>query len=127
MGKDGKVAYDRARGKKPIVLGVEFGGKLLYKVKPTAKLGKINSRWEFGIFLKVRRRSGEVWIAVKGKILSARSVRRLLVEQRWGEDCLSWVDRVPWNRYKEALDADGEMLEDDGKRWYSDGRFNFVR
>ena len=99
--KDGKVAYDRAKGNKPTVLGVEFGEKLLYKVKPTAKLEKINSRWEFGIFVGVRRRSGEVWVAVKGKVLSARSVRRIPVEHRWGEDCLPWVDRVPWNRYKE--------------------------
>ena len=38
--RDGKVAYDRAQCKKPIVLGVEFGEKLLYKVKPTAKLEK---------------------------------------------------------------------------------------
>ena len=75
----------------------------------------------------VRTRSGKVWVAVKGKILSARSVRGIPVEHRWGEDRLSWVDRVPWNRYKEALDADGEMPEDDGKRWYSEGRFNFVR
>ena len=29
----------------------------------------------------------------------------------------------PWNRYKEALDADGEVPEDDGKRWYSVSRF----
>ena len=28
---------------------------------------------------------------------------------------------------KEALDADGEMPEDDGERLYSEGRFNFVR
>ena len=51
VGKDGKVAYDRAKGKKPTVLGVEFGENLLYKVTPTAKLEKINSRWEFGIFV----------------------------------------------------------------------------
>ena len=126
VGKDGKVAYGRAKGKKPTVLGVEFGEKLLCKVKATAKLEKMNSRWEFGIFVGVRRRSGEVWIAVKGKILSARSVRRIPVEHRWGEDCLSLVDRVPWNRYKEALDADGDVPEDDGKRWYSDGRFSDV-
>ena len=25
VGKDGKVAYDRAKGKKPIVLGVDLG------------------------------------------------------------------------------------------------------
>ena len=58
VGKDGKVAYDRAKGKKPTVLEVEFGEKLLYKVKPTAKLEKINSRWELGIFVGIRRRSG---------------------------------------------------------------------
>ena len=41
VGKDGKVAYDRAKGKRPIVLGVEFGEKLLHKVTPTAKSEKI--------------------------------------------------------------------------------------
>ena len=46
VGRDGKVAYDRAKGKKPNVLGVEFEEKLLYGVKPTAKLEKINSRWD---------------------------------------------------------------------------------
>ena len=43
VGKEGKVAYDRAKGKKPIVVGVEFGEKLLY-----AKLEKINSGPLFG-------------------------------------------------------------------------------
>ena len=66
----------------------------------------------------------EVWVAVEGRVLKARSVRRIPVEHRWGEHCLSWVDRVSWNRYKEALDADGDMPEDDGKRWYSEGRYN---
>jgi hypothetical protein len=58
VGKHGKVAYDRARGKKAIVLGGDLSESFWYKVKPTAKLGKINSRWEFGIFVGVRRRSG---------------------------------------------------------------------
>ena len=44
IGKDGKEAYDRATGKKPTVLGVEFGEKLLYKVTPTNKTEKINAR-----------------------------------------------------------------------------------
>ena len=59
----------------------------------------------------VRRRSGESWVAVKDKVLSVRSVRRIPVEQRWGEDCISWVSKAPWNRYEEALDADGEVPE----------------
>ena len=33
VGKDGKVAYDRAKGKKPTVLGVEFGEKTLVQSK----------------------------------------------------------------------------------------------
>ena len=37
VGKDGKVAYDRAKSQKPKVLGVEFGEKLLYKVSKTDK------------------------------------------------------------------------------------------
>jgi hypothetical protein len=47
-----------------MVLGIEFGEKLLYKVKIKDKLEKINTRWEFGIFVGVRRRSGELWVAV---------------------------------------------------------------
>ena len=39
--------------------------------------------------VRIRSRSGEVWVAVKGKILSARSVRRIPVGQRWGEDGIS--------------------------------------
>ena len=75
IGKDGKTAYERIKGKKPTVLGIEFGEKLMYKVKPSgSKLEKINARWEFGIFVGVRRRSGEVWIATNDKILTARSV-----------------------------------------------------
>ena len=29
-GSDGKVPYERARGKKPTVLGIEFGEKVLF-------------------------------------------------------------------------------------------------
>lgn len=74
VGKDGKTAYERVRGKKATVLGVEFGEKLLYKVKVKKKLEKINTRWEFGIFVGVRRRSGEVWVATKGQLISVRSI-----------------------------------------------------
>ena len=111
VGKDGKTAYERVKGKKATVLGIEFGEKLLYKVKPKEKMAKIEARWEPGIFVGVRRRSGEVWIAVKGKVFGARSVRRLPVDERWGKDCVEWVDRVPWNRYKDVGDADGEVPE----------------
>ena len=111
VGKDGKTAYERVRGKKATVLGIEFGEKLLYKVKIKNKLEKINARWELGIFVGVRRRSGEVWVAFKGQVISVRSVRRIPEEERWSKDCVEWVDRVMWNRYKDDEGADGDVPE----------------
>ena len=28
-----------------------------------------------------------------------------------GEDCVGWVKWAPWNRYKDAVDADGDIPE----------------
>ena len=44
IGKDGKTAYERTKGKKATVLGIEFGEKLLYKVKTESKMAKIRDR-----------------------------------------------------------------------------------
>ena len=43
-GLDGKVPFERVRGKKPTVLGVEFGEKVLFKRKLGSKLEKIKAR-----------------------------------------------------------------------------------
>ena len=72
QGDDGKVAYERVKGKKPTVLGVECGEKVLYKIKLGSKLEKINARWDYGIFVGVRRRSGELMFATKEGILLVR-------------------------------------------------------
>lgn len=112
VGKDGKTAYERCKGKRATVLGLEFGENVLYKVKPDAKMAKIRSRWEFGIFVGVRPASGEVWIATSAETVSVRSVRRLPVDQRWGTDCVRWVRRTLWNRYKGDVGADGDLPEE---------------
>ena len=44
-GLDGKVAYERIKGKKPTVLGVEFGEKVLYRKHIGSKLEKLNPRY----------------------------------------------------------------------------------
>ena len=85
------MPYERIRGKKPTILGLEFGEKVLYKFKRGSKLEKNNDRWEHGIFLGARRKSNELWIGTRGGIESVRSARRILIEQRWGEDNVNWV------------------------------------
>ena len=60
VGVDGKTGYERVKGKKANVLGIEFGEKLLWKVRRKNKMAKLDPRWEEGVFVGVRRRSGEV-------------------------------------------------------------------
>ena len=112
QGKDGKTSYERCKGKRATVLGIEFGEKLLYKVRPKEKDQKILARWQHGIFVGVRRRSGELWISVKDKVFAVRSVRRIPEEHRWGEECVKWVNRTLWNRYKDCEFADGDVPEE---------------
>ncbi len=63
-------------------------------------MDKLGSRWEYGIFVGVRSRSNEIWVAVKDEVMMVRSVKKIPFEHRWSEDCVKWVNRVPWNRYK---------------------------
>ena len=65
VGKDGKTAYERCRGKQATVLAIEFGEKLLWKVRQKNRLEKLNPRWEYGVFVGVKATSGEVWAATK--------------------------------------------------------------
>ena len=43
---------------------------------------KLNARWEFGIFVGVRRSSNEFLISDKEGVRFVRSVRRIPLEQR---------------------------------------------
>jgi hypothetical protein len=91
VGKDGKTAHERVKGKTASVLGLEFGEKLLWKRKPTDKMDKISSRWDHGVFVGVRVRSGEFWVATVAGVRKVRSVRRIPEDERWSEASVKWV------------------------------------
>jgi len=44
-------------------------------IKLRDKLEKINARWEYGFFVGVRQRSGEVWIGTQSGIVKTGAVR----------------------------------------------------
>ena len=52
-----------------------------------------------------------VIVATPEGVTTARTVRRIPEEKRWGEESLKWVKWAPWYRYKDAKDADGEVPE----------------
>jgi hypothetical protein len=112
VGKDGKTAWERSRGKSGNVMGIEFGEKVMFKKKKRDKGAKIDARWEKGIFVGARPCSGEFWIAMPSGIRKCRSVRRLPIEERWGLDSLAWVKHVPWHLYRGDSQADGDIPED---------------
>lgn len=112
VGKDRKNGYERVKGKAAKALGVEFGEKLMWKTKQKHTMEKINPRWEYGVFVGVQPRTGEVWVATKDGLKKARSVKRIPKEDRWSTDSIDWVKHVPWNRYKGDENADGEIPEE---------------
>ena len=63
QGEDGKVLYERIRGRKPTILGVLFWEKVLHRIKKGPKLEKLSARWDHGIIPGVRRRSKELMTA----------------------------------------------------------------
>jgi hypothetical protein len=70
-GEDGKTAYERIQGKKPFVLGVEFGDKVWY-LKGTGKtMNELRSRWGQGIFVGVRLRSNQAMVATRSGVVSS--------------------------------------------------------
>ena len=96
IGKFGKVAYERVKGKRHTVMGVEFGEEVLYKARFKQQLEKINARWEYGIFAGIRNRSNELWIATEDdQLIAVRSVKRIPVEQIWSKDNMKWVTTDP--------------------------------
>ena len=59
----------------------------------------------------VRRKSNEIVVVTEEGLENGRSVKRIPEENRWGEDNLNWVKWAPWRRYKDAVDADGDLPE----------------
>ena len=102
LGKDGKTAYERVKGKSATVLGIEFGEKLLWKKKAQSKMDKISSRWERDL----RWSASPEWRVLgghgggrqQGKVREAYSRGRSVVGRlrELGEACaLAFVQRSP--------------------------------
>ena len=70
---------------------------------------KLLPRWEYGLFLGVKRASGELIIMSLDGVKIVRSARRVPVEDRWGVKALEWVKLVPWNLGEKDSAADGDI------------------
>ena len=115
---DGKTPYERVKGKKGEVLGLEFGERVMWKHHPGKTMEKLNARWGNGLFLGVRSRSNELIVVDEEskELKYVRTVKRVPEEQRWNPDNLEWVTMVPWNKGGGDKEADGDLPEFDVKK-----------
>ena len=116
VGHDGKTAYVRMKGKRATVLGIEFGETIMWKQKPVGVSRKLETQWQFGVFIGVRRSSGELVVADQlHGVKCARTIRRVPLQSRWVVGYLEWVKFTPWNLGASDPLAEGEQSRFDVK------------
>ena len=94
---DGKTSYERLRGKKPRMLGLEFGEKVHWRhaVATGQCNNNLDSVWAEGVYLGHKTLSGESIVGNKDGVFKTRTIRRVPVEDRWHYDLVLAVGGVP--------------------------------
>ena len=99
VGQDGRVPYQRLRGRKLQAELLEFGECVHFQPLDHSKLGKAELRWMDGVFLGIRLSSGEKLIGNEEGIFKVRSIRRKLESERWDLKQLDQISSFPWKPY----------------------------
>ena len=86
---DGKTAYERIRGKKSRMLGLEFGEQVHWRraVVTGHRKDKLDSVWAEGVYLGHKTLSGESIVGNVEGVFKTRTIRRMPVENRWNLTC----------------------------------------
>ena len=82
VGKDGKVPFQRLRGRRMHTDMVEFGERVLYQPLDYKNLGSAQPRWSDGVFVGIRMHTGEKLIATSEGVCKTRSIRRRIESER---------------------------------------------
>ena len=97
VGRDGKTAYERSKGKKSKMMGLEFGERVHWKRKVAdagreqrQALGKLDSLWSEGVYLGVKATTGEIIVGDAEGVWRTRTVRRMPWEERWQREGRRW-------------------------------------
>ena len=96
VGPDGKTPYERWKSKRAKRTLCEFGERVLYLPLKGARNGKLEAKFEYGIFVGVLERSGEAIISTEAGMVKARTVKRLLEENRWKPELVINMVGTPW-------------------------------
>ena len=94
---DGLTPYERLKGKKSKLIGLEFGERLHYRKQRIGnRLAKLDVMWADGVFLGYRANSGEIVIGTPQGVMRTRTIRRRPEDERWTSANLELAVGVPW-------------------------------
>jgi len=97
VGRDGRTAFERLKGKKYRGEVVEFGRKILYKIPCKPEGGLMTERWLHGIWLGKRFLSDEHLVGIEdGSICVSSSVRLMPESESWSVEWVNKVRGTPW-------------------------------
>ena len=114
VGRDGKTAYERLKGRRSRTLGLEIGEAIHWRMKPArGALGKLDSVWADGVYLGIRGKSGEVIVGDPKGVWKTRTIRRKPFDERWSSKNLDSVIGVPWRLSDTDEKSDGEKYRAD--------------
>ena len=97
IGKDGRTAWQRAKGKQWKVALPAYGEGVFYMpVRHGGRLEKLKCKWEEGIFAGIYERTGELLVMTEGGVFRTRNIRRRAPSERWNKELLAKVTGLPW-------------------------------
>ena len=102
VGKDGRVPYQRLRGRKMQPELVEYGECVMCLPLKHLEMGKAEARWIPGVFIGMKMNSGEKLIATETGIIKVRTIRRQLEAERWNVEQHQWINKFPWRPYSNS-------------------------
>ena len=112
VGRDGRTAFERSKGRKARTLGVEFGEAVLWKRWPVGgALGKLSCLWEDGIYLGIRGSSGELVVSNAKGVRRTRTIQRKPLQDRWKAEGIELIKWVPWAEKEDEVNVGTERSE----------------
>ena len=97
VGKDGKTAHQRVRGRPFSAATTEFGECVWYRIVKGNKRGKLDARWGKGVWLGIREESNESLVGTPLGVIKIRTFRRRgSMEERWNLEEINGFRGVPW-------------------------------
>ena len=96
VGKDGRTAYERRKGRRFKKTLPEMGECVKYLKPESVGENKADSRWEDGVFAGIRIESGELFIMTPEGTIKVRSFARKPEDERWNIEALSAASGLPW-------------------------------